>query len=241
MDETAPVPGHPDAVGLVDDEQGAMAVADLDEVAQGRGIAQDRVDRLDGDDDPPVGAGGQFDVEGHRVVVREGGVRHARHASGVVQRRMGVGVEEDLSPATTECGQHSEVGGIPGGEGERARLPGQPAEGGLEVPVHRQRPGHQTAGGRRRAIAVEGLVSRSHDALVPREAKVVVRGEVKGVAGSVAPTAQAQDGVEAFHASSGPEVGPLRQPGVPVAHPCTSATAPTIAAAVSRTSSSVQM
>ncbi len=60
VDETAPVPGHPDAVGLVDDEQGAMAVADLDEVAQGRGIAEDRVDRLDGDDDPPVGPGGQL-------------------------------------------------------------------------------------------------------------------------------------------------------------------------------------
>src|SRR6478735_3604884 len=240
VDEAAPVTGHPDAVRLVDDEQGAVTVADLREGAQGRGIAEHGVDRLDGDEDPPIGPRCELAVEGCGVVVGERGVGDPGHPGGVVEGGVRVGVEKDLGTLPTERGQHPEVGGIPRREGERARLAREAAQGGLEVAVDGKGAGDEPARRRRGAVALQRLVGGRHDAVVAGQAEVVVGGEVERVTRPAPRTAQTQDGVEALGAALGPEVGTLRQPRVPAAHPWTSATAPTTPSAMTRTSSSVQ-
>ena len=67
------IPDNPEGMCFVDDEDGAVGAAYLDEVGQGSGVAEDGVDRLDDDHRPPLGAAAeQLAHVGDVVVSRDG-------------------------------------------------------------------------------------------------------------------------------------------------------------------------
>ena len=97
-------------------------------------------------------------------------------AGTVDDRRVVELVRADPHAGVAERGQHPEVGRVAGREdARRARAPFQCGQLGLELVVHRARPGDQTRGAAAGAPAVEGLVGgRPPPRGATRQAQVVV-------------------------------------------------------------------
>ncbi len=223
-------PGDAQRVGLVGDEHGSPRGADLGQLGDRRGVAEDGVDRLDQHHRARVGARGQHLVHGGDVVVGDHLHRGPAEPAGVDHRGVHVGVGDDQGVGVGQGGDGREVGVVAGREHQRGREPGERGQRLLELLVEAQRAGDQARGARAGAV----LLGRRDRALdhprVPGQAEVVVAGQVdhrlRRVPGD---QAAGQPGVLAL-------LGLLRQPVLEGVHATTSQIAAVI---VARSSSEV--
>ena len=205
-----------EAVGLVDDEQRTGGRAGLGELDQRRGVTEHGVDRLGQHQHPPVAGAGEGGPDRGHVVVRRHHDLGPRQPGGVDQRGVDVGVGDDQGGPVDERGDHREVG-VVAGRGDQRRRPAQ--EGGqlaLEVVVQGEGPGHQAGGAGAGAPEGRRLGRGGADLRVPREAEVVVAGQVEhGLVGAVRDQPPDQPGGLA-------RGRPLGEPVVPACRSCRS-------------------
>ena len=133
-------------VRLVDDEDRPDLGGEGDEVLDRGGVAEHRVDRLDDDDGAGALAPGEQLGDVLEVVVARHRDGRPRQPAAVDQAGVGVLVADDERAGVGERGEHGEVRGVPAGEHQGERGPGQRREGGLELVVHLEGAGDQPRG-----------------------------------------------------------------------------------------------
>ena len=133
----------PEGMGLVDDEERADLGGEGDEVLDGGGVAEHRVDGLGDHDGARAVPPGEQVGDVVEVVVAGHGDRGPGQSAAVDEAGMGVLVADDEGARVRERGQGREVGRVPGREDQGGRGSGEGGEGCLELFVDVQRAGHE--------------------------------------------------------------------------------------------------
>ncbi len=111
-------------MGLVDDHVGAVLLADVDELAQRRAVAQHRIDafqhttRL-----PGRSPSRRARLQARRIVVLEAHDLGLRHLAGIVDRGVAVGVDQQLVALAREGSRSGRDWLIAGREDHAVFLP----------------------------------------------------------------------------------------------------------------------
>jgi hypothetical protein len=166
-------------VRLVDHEAGAVAAAQLGDLAQGRDVALHGEHAVDHDEDPAAvhSRAVQRLLELLEPVVAERAELRAREEAPVEDRRVVARVGDDRVARAEDRAEHAEVRLVARGEDER-RLRAHPVgQLLLELEMERDRAVEQARPGQPRPVGLQRLAGAGHDPGVVRQPEVVVRAE----------------------------------------------------------------
>ena len=156
-----------------------MSANDFHELGERSEVPFHRVYRLDDHQAPADRRSASEDLlEVSQIVVRESPHRRARQHSAVVERPMGVAIEDYQVSGTEEGGDHGHVGRIAARIGDGPRCAHERRQTLLEVPVHACRPAEHARSAGVRAVVLDGGDARRLHARVVPQPQVAVGGQV---------------------------------------------------------------
>ena len=184
--ETVPRPSgaeRPGGVGVIEDERRVVAVAELDELAQRRLVAVERVHALAEDERVLALASLEDALEALcRVVIEEANLGAVLGHSGREERAVenagvAVRVEDERRVLVGESGDRAEHRLVAGGERQALLEPHPFREAVLELDVHRRR-GLRSRRRQTARVLVDRALGRLFDLGMGGQPQVVVRAEV---------------------------------------------------------------